>query len=140
MDVRTGRAHRATIGLPKKLSLTLGWAPPVEVGGVEPNLVTVALGRPFARAGAWRFGWRLYAQTGSVEGDFTCDADTAAAGNDSERNPFGCLEPSNESLQISQRTADCFADEFGCRVFRCRYRRPGRDLRLRVGCQNRRAR
>ena len=87
---------RATIGLPNKFSLDLAWAPPVEVGGVESNLVSAAIGRPFGSRGDWRFGWRLYAQTGTVEGDFTCDENTVAAGNDPQRNPFQCREVSND--------------------------------------------
>lgn len=91
---------RVTIGLPKKFSLTLAWAPPVEVGGVESNLISAAIGRPFAEGGNWRFGWRLYAQTGTVEGDFTCDEGSVAAGNDRDRNPFGCEEPSNDEVTM----------------------------------------
>lgn len=91
---------RVTIGLPKKLTLTLSWAPPVEVGGVEPNLFAAALGRPFWTGDPWRFGWRLYAQTGTIEGDFTCDEDTVAAGDDPVRNPFRCEQVSNDEVTM----------------------------------------
>lgn len=91
---------RATIGLPKKFSLTLGWSPPIEVDGVESNLFAVAIGRPLGSAGSWRFGWRLYAQIGTVDGDFTCDRDTVAAGDDPERNPFSCQEVSNDEVTM----------------------------------------
>ena len=91
---------RVTIGLPKKFSLTLAWAPPVEVNGVESNLISAAIGRPFTTGGDWRFGWRLYAQTGSVKGDFTCDEDTVAGGNDPERNPFQCQAVSDDEASM----------------------------------------
>ena len=91
---------RVTFGLPKKFSLTLAWTPPLEVGGAEPNLFAVALGRPFAERGDWRFGWRLFAQAGKVEGDFTCDEDTVAAGNDPQRNPFRCEAVSNDEVTM----------------------------------------
>ena len=91
---------RVTFGLPGKFSLPLAWAPPVEIGGVEPNLISAAVGRPFASRGAWRFGWRLYAQTGKVEGDFTCDENTVAAGDDPQRNPFRCQEVSSDEVSM----------------------------------------
>lgn len=91
---------RLLIGLPAKLSLTLSYTLPIESGGVEPNLFSAALGRPFWDGGAWRLGWRLYAQTGTVDGDFTCDRDTVAAGNDPVRNPFQCREISTDEVTM----------------------------------------
>ena len=91
---------RVTIGLPKKLSLTLAWAPPVEVQGVEPNMFSAALGRPFWTGDDWRFGWRLFAQTGTLKGDLTCDEDTVAAGDDPVRNPFRCEAVSNDEVTL----------------------------------------
>ena len=97
---------RATIGLPNKFSLDLSWTPPVEVGGAEPNLFSAAIGRPFTDGGSWRFGWRVFAQTGTVEGDFTCDEDTVAAGNDPQRNPFRC-----EAVSTDEVTMDYYGVE-----------------------------
>ena len=91
---------RVTVGLPKKLSLTLSWAPPIEIGGVKPNLFAAALGRPLWTGDSWRLGWRLYAQTGTLEGDLTCDRDTVAAGDDPVRNPFRCEEVSNDEVTM----------------------------------------
>ncbi len=91
---------RITFGLPKKFSLTLSWAPPVEVGGATPNLISAAVGRPFATSGDWRFGWRFYAQTGKIEGDFTCDENTVAAGDDPVRNPFRCHAVSDDEVSM----------------------------------------
>ena len=89
------------IGLPKKLSLTLTWVPPVEAYGVEPNLLAVAIGRPVHQAKTWRLGLRGYAQYGTLEADFTCPEDVVAAGDNPELNPFNCVEPSNDEHQIS---------------------------------------
>lgn len=92
---------RLSVGLPAKLSLTVGWVPPVELDGVETNLVSLALARPLREAAAWRLGLRLYGQGGTVEGDITCERSAAAAGDDPERNPFGCLAPSEDELTLT---------------------------------------
>jgi hypothetical protein len=89
------------IGLPKKISLTLTWVPPIEAFGVEPNLLAVAIGRPVHQAKIWRLGLRGYAQYGTLEADFTCPEDVVAAGDNPELNPFNCVEPSNDEHQIS---------------------------------------
>lgn len=94
---------RATVGLPGRLSLEAGWVPPVEVDGLEPNLLSVALARPLAAGRSWRLGGRLHATSGEVEGDVTCDRRTVAAGDDPVANPFGCTEPSRD--EVTLRTA-----------------------------------
>lgn len=88
---------RVTFGLPQSFSLTLGWAPPVDVGGIEPNLFSVAIGRPLIEKETWRLGLRLFGQVGTLEGDITCPEDVAAS-NDPAINPFGCLEASNDEV------------------------------------------
>lgn len=87
---------RVTIGLPSTLSLTLAYVPPIDVGGVKPNLFAAGLGRPFEVSDRWRIGARGYGQFGTIEGDITCDADTVAAGADPDRNPFSCEEVSSD--------------------------------------------
>ena len=91
---------RAVISLPRKYSLTLSWVPPIEVNGVEPNLLGIAIGRPVHEARSWRIGLRGYAQYGTLQADFTCPEDVVAAGSDPVRNPFNCVEPSNDEHQI----------------------------------------
>lgn len=88
---------RAAVGLSERTSLELAWVPPVEVDGVKPHVLALAVGRPFVVSPRWRVGLRAYGQIGSVEGDITCSADEVAAGIDSPSNPFGCLEPSADS-------------------------------------------
>lgn len=92
---------RAVIGLPHKYSLTLSWVPPIEVKGVKPNLLAIALGRPVHEARSWRLGLRGYAQYGTLQADFTCPEDVVAAGDDPVRNPFNCVEPSRDEQNTS---------------------------------------
>ena len=90
---------RVTIGLPSNTSVTLGYVPPVKLGGIKPNLFAADVGRPFALSGNWRLGLRGYGQFGTIEGDFTCDKDTVEAGPDPERNPFFCEQVSNDDYK-----------------------------------------
>lgn len=89
-----------TLGLPNKLALTLTYLPPVQAFGVKPHLFGVALGRPVHEATRWRAGLRGYAQLGTIQGDFTCDEDTVAAGRDPDRNPFDCQEISEDEYRL----------------------------------------
>ncbi len=81
---------RLTIGLPGNFSLVLAYVPPLRVYGLKPNLFAVILERPLLQHNAWRIGARLYAQTGTVEGDFTCSDNVANKPPGSPQNPFGC--------------------------------------------------
>lgn len=91
---------RVAVGLPAELSLTVALIPPARIGGIRPNVVAVALGRPLFDRGRWRLSGRVYGQYGSLEGDITCDRDTVEAGNDPARNPFGCQAPSEDKMTI----------------------------------------
>lgn len=92
---------RITAGLGGGFWLTAGWVPPVEVDGVEANLVSLELGRTLLARGPWSLSGRLHALSGEVDGDFTC-----AAGGDerfppgSSENPFGCQEPSRDTQSM----------------------------------------
>jgi len=89
---------RVNVGLPRQFVLTLSYLPPIEVAGVEPHLFSAAIARTVWRSDTWRLGLRLYGQRGTIEGDFTCDADTVAAGADRLRNPFNCTAVSNDEV------------------------------------------
>ena len=91
---------RLTVGLPAKLSLDAAWVPPVETNGVLANLFSVALARPLYEGDGWRLGLRLFGQAGTIEGDFTCSAEDAAAGPDPGQNPFFCEAPSEDEQEI----------------------------------------
>lgn len=90
---------RAHIGLPASLRLELAYLPPLDVGGVEPNLFAIGVGRAFALTESFQLGARGYFQTGTIRGDITCGEDEAAAGDDLVLNPFECRAPSNDELR-----------------------------------------
>lgn len=91
---------RVTVGLPGSLVLTAGYTPPVDIDGVEPHVLALGVGRDLWRRGRWRLGARLHGGLGRFEGDVTCSRDDVAAGDDPEGNPFGCLEPSNDEMEV----------------------------------------
>jgi len=118
---------RVNIGLPKRYVLTLSYIPPIEVSGVEPHLFSAAIARSVWRSETWRLGLRLYAQMGTVKGDFTCDADTVAAGADRVRNPFNCTAVSNDKatqnylgleLNATRKTSGRWEPYFGLAINR----------------------
>ena len=88
---------RVSLGLTGDAEFTLAWVPPVELNGATPNLFAAAVGAPIIRTEAARVGLRVYGQIGSVSGDFTCDEDTVAAGDDGTLNPFGCERISDDN-------------------------------------------
>ncbi|NNM32733.1 MAG: hypothetical protein HKO53_06685, partial [Gemmatimonadetes bacterium] len=88
---------RVSLGLTGDAEFTLAWVPPVELNGATPNLFAAAVGAPIFRTEAARVGLRVYGQIGSVSGDFTCDAETVAAGDDGTLNPFGCERISDDN-------------------------------------------
>ena len=90
----------ARVGLGKKFTLSASYIPPVERNGAEASIFALALGRPIHEGRSWRLGLRLHAQTGTVEGDFTCSEQTVAAGNDPEGNPFACEAVSEEEYDL----------------------------------------
>jgi len=89
------------VGLPGKISLDVAWVPPVEVRGVESNLLAVALERPFYSTGSWTLGVRVYGQLGKVTGDFTCSEDDASSPPGPPDNIWGCEAPSEDELTLN---------------------------------------
>ena len=89
----------ADIGLPSDVTLSLGWSPPVDVGGLEANLFAFALARPIYDQ-SWRLGLRLHGETGSIDGDLVCPADLVGV-DDPIVNPLQCREPSDDEQKIS---------------------------------------
>lgn len=92
---------RVTVGLPAKISLDVAWVPPVEVRGVESNLLAIAFERPFYSAGPWTLGVRIYGQLGKVSGDFTCSEDDASFPPGPPDNIYGCEAPSEDELTLN---------------------------------------
>jgi hypothetical protein len=92
---------RVTVGLPVKISLDVAWVPPVELRGVESNILSLALERPFYSAGPWTLGVRVYGQLGKVTGDFTCSEDDASFPPGPPENVYGCEAPSADELTLN---------------------------------------
>lgn len=103
---------RATVGLPGALTLTAGYVPPVEVDGVTPHALALALARPIAGDFAgdgergWSLGLRASVQTATLSGDITCSAATVAAGDDPDVNPLDCLEPSDDEMTLNMASLE----------------------------------
>lgn len=88
---------RLTVGLPGQLAATVGWVPPVELGGIEPSLLFLSLARPIWQGESTVLAARLLAERGSMRGDLTCPSDVAA---DRKPNPYGCELPSRDELSV----------------------------------------
>lgn len=94
---------RFTIGLPASFTLALGWTPPVEINGARPrDFFGIALERPLYEHEGRAFSARVFHQRGRVQGDITCDRETASHEPGSPRNPFGCRAPSDDRFKLDQ--------------------------------------
>ncbi len=91
---------RATVGLPSKFSVDIGYVPPIELNGAKPHFFSAALARPLAEPDWGRLGLRVLGQFGSIDGDFTCSAEDVAGGDDPDLNPFSCEAPSNDETTV----------------------------------------
>lgn len=87
---------RLSVGLPWDTTLILSYLPPVRVWGLKPSLYAVAIERPVLARGPWQLGARLYAQTGVVQGAFTCSDEVAESPPGSPGNPYGCEQQSTD--------------------------------------------
>lgn len=85
---------RILVGLPARMSLEASYLPPIELDGVEPDLVAVAIGRPLVDGRRYLSGWRVGLQRGTLAGDFTCSAAEIEHGP----NPFDCTTPSRDRM------------------------------------------
>ena len=92
---------RAWLSLPARWTLDATWVPPMEVDGAEANVFTLGAGRPLWESGANRLGFRLSAEVGDMDGDFTCPEDAAAAGDDPEANPYDCEAASSDEMELT---------------------------------------
>jgi hypothetical protein len=92
---------RFTLGLPWRLQFTLSYLPPIEINGVQANLLTLGLARPFSVTRDFTLGVTAYGQYGTIHGDFTCSKAEAGAGQDPVKNPFGCTRASYDDLDTN---------------------------------------
>ncbi len=87
---------RIAVGLPGGWSLEGSYLPPVDISGIEPELVALAVGRAAFRQRAFPVAFRLVAQRGRFDGDITCSAREIAEGP----NEFGCETPSADTMDL----------------------------------------
>lgn len=90
---------RATFGLPSNWDLTFGVVPPLEIDGVTPELLNVAISRPVVSRRNWNIRARLHAQIGTLGGDLTCPANIVGVADETV-NPDDCLEPSDDEVTM----------------------------------------
>ena len=100
---------RATLGLPGKLSLVLGAAPPVRVDGVRAELYSLALERPLFEGDRLGLGVRVVALAGTVDGDLTCSEQDASIPPFQPGNEFACEAPSDDEGQLDHYGAGLVA-------------------------------
>lgn len=87
---------RVAVGLPKDFTLEGSYLPPIDISGVEPDLLALALSRPLRSTRRMNTGLRLAVQHGTFSGDFTCSAREI----DNGPNDFGCEVPSNDEMTV----------------------------------------
>lgn len=84
----------------------VAYTPPLTIDGAKArNLWAIAVGGRWWQQGPWSLGSRLFAQTGSVRGDFTCAAELANV-TDPALNPYGCEAASRDTIHLRYAGAD----------------------------------
>ena len=93
---------RLAVGLPGGWALEAGWMPPLDVEGIEPNLLSLALSRRLWQGQRLRLAGRLLAEEGGFRGDLTCSAEDVRRGPDLESPVFiDCEAPSDDELELT---------------------------------------
>jgi len=94
------------VGLPWRFSVIAAAPPPVEMYGVRPHLFALGVERPIFERDQWNLGWRVYGQTGSVKGSFTCASKVLAYPGRSPQNPSGCVAESDDTAYLRYAGAE----------------------------------
>ncbi len=101
-----GRA-RVSMGLFWDVRAEVSWTPPIELNGAKPDgLWGFALSRPLISNDTWGLGLRLYAVEGAVNADVSCSEDLADFPPFSPDNLFGCLDKSDDKLDMDHEGAE----------------------------------
>jgi hypothetical protein len=85
---------RLLVGLPWKISVELGYVPPIELFEVRANLFAMAVERPILQVARFRLGVRAYGEVGEVSGSFTCSGP-----NDHDAG-INCMAASNDQIHM----------------------------------------
>jgi len=89
-----------------QISLTGTYVPPVEVfDGLETHLAGLFAQYDLLETTAWNIRLRIGGQWTQADGDFTC-SEAIAGVEDPARNPFGCIEPSNDTFSSLTGTVE----------------------------------
>jgi hypothetical protein len=94
------------VGLPWRFSVVAAAPAPIRVFGISPRLFALGLERPIFDREHWRLGWRIYGQTGSVKGAFTCPSRALAFPAGSPDNPSGCIAASADVASLRHAGAE----------------------------------
>jgi hypothetical protein len=94
------------VGLPWRFSVIVAPMVPVEMFGVRPHLVALGVERPILEHDQWNIGWRVYGQTGSVKGSFTCPSRAQGYPARSPQNPSGCVAESSDLAYLRYAGAE----------------------------------
>ncbi len=107
-----GRA-RLWFGLPYGFIGEIGYTPPFEIDGAKPrDLFALAIARRWVDRERWSLSSRIHGQIGQVGGDITCPREVAAS-TDPAVNPFQCLAPSRDRIDLNYQALEitaAFAD------------------------------
>jgi len=88
------------VGLPGRFAVIAAFTLPVEVYSIRPRLFALGLERPIFERDQWNLGWRVYGQTGSVKGPYTCPSKVLAFEPSSPQNPSGCVAESDDAVSL----------------------------------------
>ena len=91
---------RVAIALPARLSLIVAIVPPVQMFGIKPKLLAVAIERPIYETPSWAVGLRAYGQVGTVQGSYTCPETALAFEPGSAGNLEGCQAASSDTATL----------------------------------------
>jgi hypothetical protein len=91
---------RVTYYFKPRLGATVSYVPPIQVWDISPHMLSGALEWRILDTGKWSVGGRVYGQTGSVTGPFSCSNANVRAGGDFEGNPFGCVRVADDRVSM----------------------------------------
>lgn len=91
-----------TVGLPAGWTLEAGWMPPLDVDGIEPDLLSLAVAKTLWRGERLLLAARVMGEDGSFRGDLTCSRDDVRRGPDLDSAVFiDCEAPSDDEQELT---------------------------------------
>lgn len=105
---------RLAVGLPHRVSIIAGLAPPIRAFDVTPRLFALGLQWAMYESENWQIGWRAHGQIGTVTAAITCPPSVLRFAPGSPNNTVGCDAESADvttlrygglELQVARRMA-----------------------------------